>query len=103
MSPEFGGGGLNSHRSPPATVSRDETCHVSCAHSEYSVSSTDWLISGPCDLQRSPIFERPVALSAITPIASAASRRIAVTWRKSTPNPSEWLPSRKLAVSTVWN
>src|SRR5580658_3703474 len=101
MTPVLAGGGLNSHLSPAATVSREKTCHVSCAHSEYSVRSTDSLTACPCDRQRSLIFDRSVALSAITPTEAAASRRIAVTWRKSTPNPSEWLPRRNAAVSTV--
>src|SRR5580700_6741492 len=102
MLPAYAGGGLNSHRSPAATVNREETCHVSCAHSEYSASSVESFTGPIWDLQRLLVFERSVAPSAMMPVASAA-RRIAVTRRKSAPKPSECLPSRNATVSTVWN
>src|SRR5437879_5846837 len=48
------GEGLNSQRNPGVMVSREETCHVSCTHTDSSVTSACVLRAG--DLLRSRVF-----------------------------------------------
>src|SRR5689334_11475589 len=70
---EAAGEGFNSHRSPGIITRRHDTCQVSCAHGESSVTSVSALTAGELPSQRfrlsvSALISSAMALS--TPVAS---------------------------------
>src|SRR5258708_26452226 len=70
------GEGLSSQRNPGVIRIRDETCQVSCAQSESSVTSVAALTAGELPSQRYFLSVREVMLSAMALRTLVASRRM---------------------------
>ena len=101
--PIVSGDGLNSHRRPGVTVSRGEICHVSCTHSESSLTSVDALTAGDKPNQSVRLSVSVVMSSAIALCTSDASRRIGTIRRKSAPRRNACAPRVSPVDSTNWS